>query len=425
MGYTDNIYRCEDFWKMNILLINTHFHGGGAEKVTRQIYYGLKSRELPVHLLVGRESKTDGTYEIIYDNPLRSRILRATTRFIRNVRPHVPLAVKKILAAIEKYDIDIIHFNNIHGNYIGIEDIKEISRHCPVVWTLHDMWPLTGHCAHAFDCRLWIDGNCKPCSNLSMFPELRYDNASRLYNLKKSSFSGQNIHFVTPSLWLKERCESSFLRDEDIRVINNGVDTNLYICQDKAALRRKYNVPENKTAILFGAAYLNSPFKGMRYLIDALNALADKEKYVLLVIGSNMDRELFSPDFHMIPFGYISDERKLAEIYSMADVFVMSSMAENFPCSSIESFACGTPVIAFATGGLTEQIDEQTGILVERGNTTALTKAIMDFAALSPKQRDLMGQACRKKAESLYSEESMIEQYVSLYKTILEGDVKS
>lgn len=405
---------------MNILLINTHFHGGGAEKVTRQIYYGLKSKEVSVHLLVGRESTTDGTYEIIYDNPLGAKLLKATTRFIRNVRPHVPIAVKKILAAIEKYDIDLIHFNNIHGNYIGIEDIKEISRHCPVVWTLHDMWALTGHCAHAFDCKLWINGDCKPCSNLSMFPELHHDNASWLYALKKDSFVGQNIHFVTPSVWLKEKCANSFLKNEDIRVINNGVNTDIYHSADKQALREKYQVPKDKIALLFGAAYLNSPFKGMRYLIDALNALEHKENYTLLVIGSNMDRSLFAPEFNIISFGYISDENKLAEIYAMSDAFIMSSMAENFPCSSIESFACGTPVIAFATGGLTEQIDENTGILVKPGDTNGLTKAITDFALLSEEKKNAMGQACRKKAETLYSEDYMIEQYFNLYKTILE-----
>lgn len=409
---------------MKVLLINTHYHGGGAEKVTRQLYYGLQAQHIDIHLLVGRESKPGEDYDVIYDNPLAAKLLRITTRFIRNVRPHVPMSVKKILAAAARYDIDIIHFNNIHGNYIGIRDIAEISRHYPVIWTLHDMWAMTGHCAHAFDCTLWIDGNCAPCGNLSMFPELRRDNAASLYAIKKESFAGQNIHFVTPSLWLKERCDSSFLQNEDITVINNGVDVDTFVCGDTAVLREKYQVPKDKPAILFGAAYINSPFKGMRHLIDALNALKDKERYTLLVIGSNMDRSLFSPEFNIISFGYVDNDAKLAEIYALSDVFIMSSMAENFPCSSIEAFACGTPVIAFATGGLTEQLDEETGILVERGNTAALTKAITDFFALPTDKRTHMRQCCRKKAVDKYSEKFMIEQYLNLYHNVLKGDSK-
>lgn len=404
---------------MNILLVNTHYSGGGAEKVTRQLYQGLKSHGTDVHLLVGRENSGDG-YEVIYDNPVRAKLLRVSTRFISNVRLHVPIAVNKILAAAERYDIDIIHFNNIHGNYIGINDISKISQKYPVVWTLHDMWAITGHCAHAFDCRLWIDGNCRHCPDLSMFPELKYDKAAKLYNAKKNGFTGKGIHFVTPSEWLKKHCDSSFLHDEDIRVINNGVDTETFTCHDRTALRRKYNIPQNKRIVLFGAAYLNSPFKGMRYLIDALNALPDKDKYSLLIIGSNMDKSLFSPEFNIIPFGYINDDRTLNEIYSLSDVFIMSSMAENFPCSSIEAFASGTPVIAFASGGLTEQIDENTGILVERGNSDALSRSVTSYFEQGDERLNAMRENCRKKAVNLYSESFMIEQYICLYKNILK-----
>lgn len=405
--------------RMNILLVNTHYSGGGAEKVTRQLYQGLKSHGIDVHLLVGRENNGEG-YEVIYDSPVRAKLLRISTRFISNVRLHVPIAVNKILDAIDKYNIDIIHFNNIHGNYIGINDIAKISRKCPVVWTLHDMWAITGHCAHAFDCTLWINGNCRPCSNLSMFPELKSDNASKLYDAKKNSFTGKGIHFVTPSEWLKKHCDCSFLRNEDIRVINNGVDTDAFICHDRNSLRKKYNVPPDKRTVLFGAAYLNSPFKGMRYLIDALNALPDKDKYTLLIIGSNMDRSLFNPDFNIISFGYINDDKTLNEIYSLSDVFIMSSMAENFPCSSIEAFASGTPVIAFASGGLAEQIDENTGILVERGNSDALSKAVISYFEQDEAKLKTMRENCRKKAVDLYSESFMIDRYIDLYKNILK-----
>lgn len=404
---------------MNILLVNTHYSGGGAEKVTRQLFYGMKSEGINVHLLVGREAVGED-YEVIYNNRLHAFVLKAFTRFVTNVRKSVPFARRKILKAIDKYNIDIVHFNNIHGNYIGIKDIAAISRRCPVVWTLHDMWAMTGHCAHAFDCTLWIDGKCTPCSDLSMFPELHHDNAGSLYSVKKESFTGKGIHFVTPSEWLLNHARNSFLKNESISVINNGVNTDIFVPGGRTALRKKYGIDENKRAILFGAAYLNSPFKGMRYLIDALNALPDKDKYVLVVIGSNMDSSLFDSAFTIAPMGYISDEHKLAEIYSLSDVFIMSSMAENFPCSSIESFACGTPVIAFASGGLAEQIDPSTGILVERGNTAGLTDAITAFFNYDEDTRYAMSESCIAKAVTKYSEKVMLENYIDLYKNILE-----
>ncbi|MCM1467303.1 MAG: glycosyltransferase, partial [Alistipes sp.] len=207
---------------MNILLINTTYQGGGAEKVTRQLFHGFDNTDIQMRLLVGRGDPSDSSYEIIYDRKIPYFFSRAYGK-LAPYRRYDRYAAGRILDAVKKYHIDIVHFQNIHGNYMGIRDVAEIGRHCRVVWTLHDMWALTGHCAHAFDCEKWRNGDrCAHCPRPETYPSIRADVARQMLTAKKNSFTGRNIVFVSPSQWLADRFKHSILKDEPIKVINNG-----------------------------------------------------------------------------------------------------------------------------------------------------------------------------------------------------------
>lgn len=406
---------------MNILLVNTTYQGGGAEKVTRQLFHGFGNTDIQMHLLVGRGDVSDSSYEIIYDRKIPYFFSRAYGK-LAPYRKYDRYAARRIIDTITKYHIDIVHFQNIHGNYMGIRDVAEVSRYCRVVWTLHDMWALTGHCAHAFDCRKWTDGNCTGCPRPETYPSIRRDVAGKMLTTKKTCFTDKNIIYVSPSQWLADRFKESILKNEVIEVINNGIDTHAFMPGDVNVLREKYGIPADRHVLLFAASDLNSQFRSFKHLLTALEYLDNKSDYCLVILGNCSSEIEFNKEFTVFPMGYIRDERIMNELYALSDVYITPSLADNFPCTTIESFASGTPVIAFATGGLTEQIDGSTGWLVETGNAAALAEAIQQ-AFKSQSQLMQMRKNCRKKAEEFYSEELMLMKYKTLYEKVYKGEL--
>ncbi len=405
---------------MRVLYLNTKFQGGGAERVARQLYEGIGAEGVESYMLVGKEDESDPRYEIIYGNLLRRRWNWVYGKLTSNARLDDRYAVKKILSCIRAHQIDLVHIHNIHGNYMGIRNVREIAAAVPVVWTLHDMWTFTGHCAYAGDCGHWETQKCGHCQDLAMFPKLYFDCASRLHRQKRQYFTENGITFVTPSRWLYQLVKKSFLGQERLYMINNGVDTESFYPGDKEKLREKYGIHTKKHVLLFLTNLLRNTMKGFSYLAEALRQLEHKERYLLLIVGKLEEIRDICQLYEVKTFGYIKEIGTLRDVYAMADLFLLPSMLENYPCVSLEAMACGTPVAAFKTGGIVEQVDEDTGWLVERGNAAALKDTIrlacQDGAALREK-----GERSRKKAEECFSQEKMLKEYRQLYEEALQG----
>ena len=401
---------------MNILIVNTFNRGGGAERVAKQLFEKLKDRGIYVYFFAGYgESIEDG--EVAFENKfeIKLNILKCV---VQNNQPlEVAKSKNRLLDIIEKKKIDIVHFHNIHGNYMGIKDIVDITKKCKVVWTLHDMWAFTGHCAYAFDCKAWEENECKKCTTRRVYPAFYYNDVHYKFKLKQKKFIDNNITFVVPSMWLKNFAKISFLKNEDIRLIHNGVSLDEYKLIDKDKTRDKYSVQKNKDIIMFGAATMNNKFKGMEYIYSMLEKLSSKENYVLLVVGNGFLKEKVSDRYNIIEFGYVRDTDKMNEIYGMADIFVMPSLAENYPCTVLESMASGTPVLAFETGGIPEQINNDNGWIISEKSGENLANKIANIFIDKNKLKDKQSK-CRGYIEKNNSEDKMINEYMSLFDSI-------
>lgn len=407
---------------MKILIINSGYSGGGAEKVARQLFYGLQ-RDYKLHtfFIAGKTYEADPPVYFIYN--YRKTALRLFNRtrnlFTNNARKRDSFSRNKILSFIKKCEIDVVHFHNIHGNYIGIEDISEISRCCKVVWTLHDMWLLTGHCAYAMHCNKWIDAGCKKCSDLHLYPQMFTDTANKIWKEKKKVFQNQNVTYVTPSRWLMDQCERTFLADKQKYLIPNGVDTDTFYPLDSKKIREKYQIAKDKIVLLFAVNNINSPYKGADILENALRSVQNTENYELLVVG-NGSGYLTDSGYICHYMGYINDDEQMNELYNAADVFILPSRAENFPCSVLESMASGTPVIGSRAGGIVEQIDVQTGWLFDVGDSQQLADIINRLWDEKDRFSD-MGIQCRERVINLFGEDQMLRKYNELYTYLIKG----
>lgn len=409
---------------MNILYLNTTYQCGGAEKVTSQLFHGMKSRGHQVYQIVSYDTRNSALPEnvhVLY----ASRLMRIFNRMITgnhgNRSLHIWYSRRYIQRFIKKNKIDVIHLNNPHDNFLGIDDIAELAEICPMVWTLHDFWAMTGHCTYPHGCDgRWKNG-CQVCSCLGNYPAIRKDVAHKLFEAKKNAFRNQKITFTVPSGWMLEQFEASHLKGQPCVRIYNSLDTKLWKPLDKKEVREKYRLDASKQVIAFIAADPEKKLKGMDYLLKALGDLPNPENYLLLIAGKESDAlgRLSGRGFSVRHLGYLHSQEELNEFYAMADILVNSSVYETFGLTNIEAMACGTPVLAFPVCTMPEIIDDSCGWIVSGVSAAALCggirQAFSDRRVLEEK-----GRKSRSRIEHLFSEEQMLNQFELLYREVTD-----
>lgn len=405
---------------MRILYLNTTYAGGGAERVTRQIYEGMRKRGHEVYEIVcynRRGEVEDPQVMVLYRTPLQKIWQRLQTRNRNNESMTIPYAIHKICRFIKKYKIEAVHLNNTHDSFLGIKDIQTISGICPVVWTLHDLWALTGHCAFPVGCEERWKTGCKKCECLDNYPRLRRDVSADLYEKKKTYFTGNQIAFTVPSQWMMEQVQLSYLKDESCSVVVNSLDTAQWQPFEKEKLRQQYGITTSKMVLAFVAADIRVPQKGMKLLGEVLEHL-DPEKYLLLIAGKcGEELEELTKAYETTYFGYISDHQKMNEFYALADVLVNPSTYETFGLVNIEAMASGTPVLAFDVCAMKEIIGSDAGWCLVEKTRASMEEKLKDLEAdRSELQRK--AQTCRQRVVDFYEESTILDAYEKLYEAV-------
>ena len=317
---------------------------------------------------------------------------------------------------IKKLDVikpDLVHLHIMHDTYINLNMLfSYLSKiKIPVVWTFHDCWAFTGKCPY-FEmdkCDKWKSG-CYSCPQIKKYPESYFMDMSKpLWKKKNRLFNSlDNLTIVTPSVWLSAYVKESFLKRHDLRVINNGINLDVFK-PVKSDFRKKYGIEDK--FILLGVSYW-TPRKGLNYFIELSKRLDERFKIVLVGTNNKIDESL--PE-NIISIHRTFKQQELVEIYSASDLFVNPTMEENFPTVNIESLACGTPVITFNTGGSAEMLDKSSGMVIEKGNIDKLYDGIMSIY----RDRPFDESSCVRRAQ-LYNMNDKFQEYVDLFKEILK-----
>ena len=283
-------------------------------------------------------------------------------------------ATKKFLKRLDEIKPDIMQLHNIHNSYINLPMLfKYIKKHdIKVVWTLHDTWSFTGQCSYftMAKCEKWKDG-CHDCPQYRGYPEAYVDQTKRMWKLKKRWFTGvKKLVVVTPSVWLKELAEQSYLKEYPVMVINNGI--NLKAFNPSAGDYKKQNNLEGKHIVL-GVALDWEARKGLDVFVELSKRFDDS--YQIILVGTNDEVDKDIPE-NIISIHRTHNQQELAVLYSAADVYVNPTREENFPTVNMEALACGTPVITFRTGGSPESLNDTCGIVVDCDDVDALEVAV-------------------------------------------------
>ncbi len=401
---------------MRVLQINVVCGAGSTGRIANQIGDVLINNGSESFIAFGRGecNSLSSTYKIgnkfsISWNAMNSRLFDSEGF---GARHSTLLLIKHII----KIKPDIIHLHNLHGYYLNVSILFTYLKNSgiPVVWTLHDCWAFTGHCAY-FDyvgCNKW-KSECSSCPQLSEYPRsLVLDNSRRNYITKKYLLSGlENFTIVTPSFWLSRIVSQSFLKNYNCRVINNGIDLRIFRPLDGSSIRNRFNLGSRK--ILLGVASEWTDRKGLKYF-EELSILIGKDVQIILIGLTKSQIKNISRN--IIGLTRTSNLNELIAFYSIADVFVNPTLEDNFPTTNLEALACGTPVVTFDTGGSPEAISFDTGLVVPKGNVDLLRSAIYEVLENSNK---FNAANCRKRAVEFYDSNDRFLNYLNLYEELL------
>lgn len=348
---------------------------------------------------------------INFSNYLYQRFQLLLTRITGFDGSFCYISTLKLIKYIKKNNIDLIHIHNIHTGLINFKLFfsfikKEGIR---VVWTLHDCWAFTGHCPYftLAKCDKWQNG-CYECKIYKEYPISYLDNSKRQWIRKNKYFNfPSDMIIVTPSQWLANNVRLSFLKSYPLKVINNGIDLNVFK-PVKSNFRLKYNILEKY--IVLGVAFGFDYRKGVDVFVE-LSQLLPKI-YKIVIVGSLGTGIKLPKSILHIP--NTSNRLELAEIYSSADVFFNPTREENYPTVNMEALACGCPVVTFNTGGSPEIIDKKTGIVVPVDDVEASLKAIEDVC----EKKKIKKGDCLEKAKS-FDFHDRFQEYIDLYNELM------
>lgn len=397
---------------MNILQINTVYAEGSTGKIVMELSRVCKENGIENRAAVRCADKQTGVMEI--SGRTDSRIHGKLAQYTMHKGCFSYRRTKRFLKKVDKDRPDIIHLHNLHGSYVNIGLLMDYAKRndIPVVFTLHDCWAFTAICPHfgIVNCDRWQTG-CGNCPQRKKYSSSWLDLTGRVWNLKKKWFTGvKSMTVVTPSAWLASKVKDSFLKDYPVRVIRNGIDTDIFQ-PTPSSFRQRYGL-ENKKIVL-GVAFGWSYEKG----IDIMAALSERlrEDYRVVLVGTDERAEKLLPN-RIISVRRTYSQRELAEIYSAADVFVNPTREEAFGLTNIEALACGTPVITFRAGGSPECIDETCGTAVEIDDLDGLVKEVVRISEEHPYTEE----DCVRRAKR-FDKKERLSEYMALYKEM--GDI--
>lgn len=401
-----------------LLLINVSANSGSTGRIAEEIGQTAAARGYDCHFGYGRVGRESKAHLIRIGSDWDVRVHGLESLLFDNHGFGSRKATKRFIQEIERIKPDVINLHNIHGYYLNVEILFEYlaKMDIPVVWTLHDCWPFTGHCSYfdRYHCEKWKIG-CHHCPNSKGYPKsLFLDRSKANYTRKKELFNRpKNITFVAVCQWMANNVKESFLGGYPVETIYNGVDVDIFHPSDKQSLllsKNRMGIDNHKKVVL-GVASTWDKRKGLDDFITMSAQLPSD--YQIILVGLN-DKQIANLPSNIIGIKRTENVSQLAELYSLAEVFVNPTYVDNFPTTNIEALACGTPVVTYRTGGSPEAIDEKTGVVVNQGDMNLLLSAV-EYVA---KNKSVYTNACRDRAVECFNKQDRFSDYVNLFDKI-------
>ena len=400
---------------MKVLFVDVNYKNSSTGKIVYDLSEQLKQNGHQAKVLFGRgaDLNNESVYRVasvpeVYFHALMTRVTGLVGMYSH-------FSTDKLIQEIKSFKPDVVHLHELHGYYINIKQVIEYLKlsNIAVVWTFHCEFMYTGKCGYAYECDQWMT-ECIKCPQLKEYPaSLYFDFTNFMFNQKKEYMQDFiNLNIVTPSKWLSDRVKLSFLKDKNLSVIHNGIDTSdIFYPREVSHLIEKHSLKDKKV-ILAVAPDIMDERKGGDWILRLAERFDDSYRFIMI----GLEEELKNPPKNIIAIGKTEDQVELAEYYSIADFLLLTSLKETFSLVTAESLACGTPVIGFDSGAPVEVAPSGYGYFVPYGNLDSLESGVNKFYDKSLTFKSSI--ECRDFAVYNYSKEQMFASYLNLYQKI-------
>jgi len=416
---------------MRILIVNTSEKTGGAAVASHRLMTALQRNGMKAKMLVCEKLSNDPSVVALPHRWLQGLhflwerwCIFCHLHFSRKRLFEIDMANAgtDITRLPEFREADIIHLQWINQGMLSLKGIRRILESGkPVVWTMHDLWPLSSICHYARNCMGYKDG-CRDCPLLPGGGS-RNDLSAKVMARKERMMAGRHITFVTCSEWLGSQARQCLLAEgQTVVSIPNCIDTSVYCPGDRMEARREVGLPTDvRWLILFVSQRVTDERKGMCYFVDAVRQLTEahpemKGKSGVVVLGGHAE-EIGELPLPVYPLGFVRDEKTIVNVYRACDVFVLPSLEDNLPNTIMEAMACGTPCVGFNTGGIPEMIDTEgplaNGYVARYADAADLMKGIHEV--LTAGRSKEFSQNAVNKVYTTWSQQRVAARYIKVY----------
>ncbi|MFC1659421.1 glycosyltransferase [Pseudomonadota bacterium] len=316
---------------------------------------------------------------------------------------------------------DVVHMHLIQNQMFNFNLLPLMTSLKPTVWTLHDPSSLTGHCIHPFECKEWKEG-CKDCPSLQIPFNIDVDTTALNWEMKRIAIQNSQITFIVSSKWMYNLVKQSpIFKHCDVHIVPFGIDQNIFKSAETELAKQKLGISPDSTTIMFRAG--DNLFKGVDLLLETLPKLKSKNNKKITLIIVNSDKRFsgsLERKFNILKYGWINDDKKLAQLYQACDMFLMPSRAESFGMMAVEAMSVGKLIIAVKGTALSDTTKApKIGVLCDR-NPEALRIVIQNFID-NPDERRKRGELARQYALTEYNLEKYIKKIVEVYKIAIKN----
>lgn len=395
---------------MKVLQINVTSGEGSTGKICEGISFVAKHNDID-NLIIYSSGYSKNSCSRKVGSYLYMKLQALKSRILGNYGFNSHFATYKLVSEIKKFAPDIVHLHNLHGHNVNLAMLFGFLKknNIKIIWTFHDCWAFTAYCSHfaMVGCNKWQFGcyKCPQVKSSSWF----FDRSKTLYKRKKKLFSSLDLTIVTPSKWLAGLVKQSYLKEYPVKVINNGIDLNIFK-PTESNFREKYNIGDK--FIVLGVAFGWGVRKGLDVFIE-LSKRLDNEKYQIVLVGTDDKVDKLLPK-NIISIHRTQNQTELAEIYTAADVFANPTREENYPTVNMEAVACGTPIITFNTGGSLEILTEKIGMVVDCDDLGGLQHGIEEIC-----EYELFSTVDCIEHSKKFDMNERFQEYIDLYRCII------
>lgn len=423
---------------MNILIVNT-YDKGGAAKACLRLHEGLLNENIDASILLqNKKSNIPKAHTLNPKQKKRSTTQKFQNKFLRILKELKLIGKESISEDVaflksrtkglelfsfpkSNFDIttsplykeaDIVNLHWVAG-FLDYESFfKQNTK--PLIWTLHDMHPFTGgeHYEEEF---LGMNEEGLPLKRTKTNNEKNISSKNERLVIQALK-EVQNLTIVAPSTWLATAAQKSdAFKNRTVECIPYGLNSEIFKPRDLEYSRELLNIPKEKKVILFVADSISNHRKGYVYLKKAFEQLNRKDVVLCAIGNSNGDLKSLN---NIQELGHIQDERLMSIAYSAADVYVIPSLMDNLPNTVLESLMCGTPVIGFPVGGITDMIQtEINGLLAKEVSVDALLETLKSFLNTID---TFDCEKIRRDAVKKYDLKVQTNAYIDLFENILK-----